>query len=108
MTQSDWVMEEARSRGAAAEKACAAKAQRVTGIDLDGARMRVLTMLESGPSSGEDLVDALKGCGFRGHDDRCFGAVFSLLCKRGKIKCVGFIRRRRGHGTAGGRIWALV
>jgi hypothetical protein len=96
-----------RAAGARAERACAEKAQRVTGLDLDRARAHVLMLLSRGPQSGEDLVDQLKKAGFIGHDDRCFGAVFSLLANRQLIKCVGFTVRKRGHGTAGGRIWQL-
>lgn len=98
-----------RELGESAATACAEKAELVTGFDLVGARARVLELLAvRGPTSGEDLVDELKRQGFRGHDDRCFGPVFSMLARHSKIRCVGFCARRRGHGTAGGRIWTIV
>jgi hypothetical protein len=82
---------------------CAGKAQ----LDLEGARAHVLRMLRVvGPASGEDLVERLKRSGFIPHDDRAFGSVFGLLAKRGLIKCIGQCLRKRGHGTAGGRVWA--
>lgn len=97
-----------RELGERAGVACAEKAELVKGFDLVGARARALELLaRHGQMSGEDLVEALKREGFRGHDDRCFGPVFSVLAKHSKIRCVGFCARRRGHGTAGGRIWSL-
>jgi hypothetical protein len=94
-----------RSQGERAAEACAEKA----GIDLDAARAVALDLLgRYGELPGEKLVAMLKRHGFRGHDDRCFGPVFSVLAKRKQIRCVGFCTRERGHGTAGGRIWALV
>lgn len=99
----------ARSQGTAAAKACVEKAEAVAGFDVAGARTQLLALLLArGPTSGEDLVDLLKRSGFRGHDDRCFGQVFGVLARWRKIRCVGYCPRRRGHGTAGGRIWAVT
>lgn len=99
----------ARAVGATAGQACADAAQRKTAFDLEAAReylVRWLTM--SGPTDGEMLVMILRSAGFRPHDDRAFGPVFSVLARRGVIKCVGHCARKRGHGTAGGRIWEAV
>lgn len=99
----------ARNIGRVAELACAEKAAIVTGFDLVGARRRALELLRDlGRMSGEDLVDELRRSGFRPHDDRAFGGVFSVLVRERKIRQVGFVARRRGHGTAGGRIWEAV
>jgi hypothetical protein len=40
--------------------------------------------------------------------DRAFGAVFSVLARQNRIRRVSFCARRRGHGTAGGSVWAVV
>jgi hypothetical protein len=99
----------ARGQGTAAANACVEKAEVVAGFNATAARAHVLVLLrQRGPTSGEDLVDALKDAGFRGHDDRCFGPVFAVLVRARKIRCAGYCTRRRGHGTAGGRIWELA
>jgi hypothetical protein len=58
-------------------------------------------------ASSEDLVDAARAQGLVPHDDRAFGPVFQSMARRGVIRFVGFCLRKKGHGTAGGRIWAL-
>lgn len=99
----------ARKRGESAAIACTEKAERVTGFDGERARSLALEILRSrGQMSGEQLVEALQAEGFEAHDDRAFGTVFGTLSRRGLIRCVGFCIRKRGNGTAGGRIWALV
>lgn len=61
--------------------------------------------LALGPASGEDLTDAAKAAGLIPPDDRAFGAVFQMLLRRG-VRVVGQCPRRKGHGSAGGRIYA--
>jgi hypothetical protein len=63
---------------------------------------------ENNRASGEDMTDHCKEMGITAHDDRAFGWVFSELCRKGVIRCVGYTRRRKGHGTAGARIWQLA
>lgn len=58
------------------------------------------------PFSGEQLTDAMKNCGIRPHDDRAFGPVFARAIRAGLIKTIGFVPRKKGHGTAGGRLYA--
>lgn len=73
------------------------------------AAKHVLKYLKAkGSSSGEDMTDSCKKAGIVPHDDRAFGAVFSGLSRRKEIKFAGFGLRRKGHGTAGSRIWALA
>ena len=55
---------------------------------------------------GEDLVNGAKVAGIRPHDDRAFGAVFQKAVREGLIVPVGFAPRVKGHGTAGGRVYA--
>lgn len=73
----------------------------------DDARAFVLRYLrEHGPTSGERLTMECRKAGIVPHDDRAFGPVYYSLAKRGVIAKVGECRRERGHGTAGGNIWA--
>lgn len=55
---------------------------------------------------GEDIVNAAKVSGIRPPDDRAFGAVFSKAIRLGYITPVGYAPRVKGHGTAGGRVYA--
>lgn len=96
----------ARQAGDAAGAACQAKAE-AAGFDADAARAAVIELLrEAGrPMSGEELVDRVQERGLVPHDARAFGAVFGTLARRGLIEAVGFAARRKGHGTAGARMW---
>lgn len=99
-----------RAMGERAAQACAMKARDVAMFDGAAAKQIVLdALLESPvPISGEDLVDRCLRAGIHTHDGRAFGAVFAGLSGRGKIRCVGYTERRKGHGTAGGRLWEAV
>lgn len=60
-----------------------------------------------GPIAGEEVVLAAKAAGIRPErDDRAFGAAFARALRAGAIRVVGTCRRVRGHGTAGGRVYA--
>lgn len=88
---------------------CAGKAARVADFSLEAARQFVLDWLQhNGPTRGEELTVKGREAGLRAHDERAWGAVFGSLSRRGLIRTVGYCDRARGHGTAGGRIWALV
>ena len=92
--------------GVAAAQACLAKAERTTGFDAEAARAAVLELLADGQArSGEQLVDHCQRRGLVPHDARAFGAVFLKLKRTGQIEEAGFVARRKGHGTAGGRLW---
>jgi hypothetical protein len=60
-----------------------------------------------GPTSGERLTLACKRRGIVPHDDRAFGPVYMALSREHAIVKVGNAKRTRGHGTAGGNVWAL-
>lgn len=66
-------------------------------------------LFHNGPTSGETLVIACKAAGIipKG-DDRAFGGAFLSLSKKGLIVKVGECKRKRGHATAGGIVWAFV
>jgi hypothetical protein len=99
----------ARERGRQLGEACLDKAKRVSDFDTEGAQRFILGQLDRfGQASGEDLVNACKAHGFRPHEDRAFGPVFATLSRRGLIRCVGYVERAKGNGTAGGRVWTRV
>ena len=107
--QLDLDLTAARERGDLMGHACQDKAELVADFDTEGARGFVMTWLrEHGPISGEAIVNAAKAAGFVPHDDRAFGPVLGWLARKHLICCVGFCARRRGHGTAGGRLWSVM
>ena len=66
-------------------------------------------LAEHGPTPGELVNLACKQSGIAPpHDDRAFGSVYMRLSKRGRIVKVGSVKRRRGHNTEGGIVWALA
>jgi hypothetical protein len=96
-----------RSAGQAAAEACTAKAERVAAFDTTAAKAEILKALASAgrPMSGEELVDHCQRAGIVPHDARAFGSVFKALSGSGLIEAVGYAARRKGHGTAGARLW---
>ena len=69
----------------------------------------VLELLAGGNSiPAEQLTDACKARGIVPHDDRAFGPVYLRLVRAGLIEPCGLCARRKGHHTAGGRIWRLA
>lgn len=99
----------ARSTGAAAAEACAAKAERTAPFSTEDAKAAVLELLADGrPRTGEELVDHCMRLGIVPHDQRAFGAVFRSLSGAGRIIAVGSSERKKGHGTAGARVWRIT
>lgn len=102
-------LEAAREVGGEAAARCAAKAARVASFDTQAAgRFIVGWLRRHGALSSEILTNAAKEHGFRPHDDRAFGSVYGALARQHLIHCVGSCDRVKGHGTAGGRVWAAV
>lgn len=98
-----------RERGRVLADKCADRAERVSDFDVQGAKRFILGWLARyGRQSGEQLVDAAIAHGFRPHDGRAYGAVFQQLVREERIRCVGTAERRKGHGTAGARLWELA
>lgn len=60
--------------------------------------------MESVP--GESVTLAARAAGIRPHDDRAFGPIYAKAIRNGDIRVVGTCLRVRGHGTAGGRLYA--
>lgn len=101
-----YAVDAARAMGAKAGERCADKAEALEDGFKERATAFVLAYLERhGTSSGELITDAAKLAGIRPHDDRAFGPVYASLARSGQIVAAGFCARRKGHGTAGGRLW---
>lgn len=107
--QPAYTVAHARAAGAAAGERAADKAERADDGFRERAQAFVLGYLaQHGTSSGELMTDAAKLAGIKPHDDRAFGPVYAVLARRGLIVAAGFCARRKGHGTAGGRVWRLA
>lgn len=99
--------------GQQAATACLDKAQRADPSFADRAKAVIMVHLAThGPTSGEDLTSACKTAGIVPiNDDRAFGGVFLGLSnpKNPQIVCLrSDLPRKHGHGTSGGKLWALV
>lgn len=100
----------ARKLGEEAGELCLRFAMAEHAFDADGAACFIFGWLaRHGATAGEELVRQANLHGYRGHDNRCFGPVFKRLIRRGVIKALrSDLPRMHGHGTAGGRLYALA
>jgi hypothetical protein len=99
------LFDQAHKEGMGAGASCLEKAERA-GFDKSAAADAVLELLADGRArSGEELVDHCQRLGLVPHDARAFGPVIAGLARKGLIEAVGFAARRKGHGTAGARLW---
>jgi hypothetical protein len=104
-----YTVADARKAGDIAGERAADKAERLDDGFRERAQQFVLGYLKQhGASSGELMTDAAKLAGIRPLDDRAFGPVYATLARKGLIVAAGFCARRKGHGTAGGRVWRLA
>lgn len=55
---------------------------------------------------GEDVTLAARDAGIRPADDRAFGSIYAKAIRLGDVRVVGTCARVRGHGAAGGRLYA--
>jgi hypothetical protein len=104
-------LEDAIAQGQEAMLACADRAEAL-GFSTEAARAFVLRWLaEYGPTPGEVLVEAAEKTGradLIAHDARAWGGVFCGLSGK-RIQCLrSDLPRKRGHGTSGGKLWALL
>jgi hypothetical protein len=97
---------QARAVGAIASQLATDKAERECQDFRARAEAAILAKLAAGPASGEDLTDYVRDCGVSFKDGRALGSVYASMQRRGLIRIVGECKRRRGHGTSGGHIWA--
>lgn len=103
------LLEAARAEGDRLGNLAADKAEQAEPEFRDLAKAFILKYLEThGVSSSELLTDACKLAGIKPPDDRAFGPVYAALSRDNQIAFAGFCERRKGHGTAGGRLWRRV
>lgn len=67
-------------------------------------------LVEFGPTSGEDVVDAMQAAGLNpAHGDgRAYGPAIQGMSSRGMIEAYGDGSRRKGNGTRGATIWRIT
>lgn len=103
---------DAIAAGQEAAGRCLDRAVRSDPSFADRAKVAILAHLAThGPTSGEDLTEACKKSGIVPSDDRAFGGVFLGLInpRNPQITCLrSDLPRKHGHGTSGGKLWALV
>lgn len=108
MSEKPMTWKQAMELAGAGIQRAADRAEREAPAFIQRAQAFVLIYLEAhGATSSEVVTDACKEAGIKSSDDRAFGAVYQGLAKRGLIEPAGFCLRRKGHGTAGGRLWRL-
>lgn len=101
--------EQARAVGqVAADNAEQRAEHREPGFSERAAKHILFSLSHLIEASGEALTDLCKRDGITPPDDRAFGGVYARLVREGRIRCVGFVSRAKGHGTAGGRVWRLA
>jgi hypothetical protein len=74
------------------------------------AKRFILTHLRRhGPTSGEDLTDAMKTAGIHHPDsDKGFGGIYRVMHRDDLIEAYGDGCRRKGNGTRGATIWRIT
>ena len=90
-----------RARGAA-DRACPGFSERAYAFLCDYAHQQGVR----GTFRGEECTDAMKMAGIVPHDDRAFGSIYAKAIRQGVIRVAGYCARTKGHGTAGGRVYA--
>ncbi|MFV0673643.1 hypothetical protein [Variovorax sp. tm] len=61
---------------------------------------------QRGQVPGESATLAAVNSGISPKDQRAFGPVYATALRRGLIHVVGYVPRIRGHGSAGGKLYA--
>jgi len=98
----------ARKLGSDAGERCIVKA---AANDPDF-RNKALTFIvayvrQEGEVTGESATLAAVLAGIKPHDQRAFGPVYQEALKRNLLRVVGMAKRVRGHGSAGGKVYAI-
>lgn len=60
-----------------------------------------------GEVSGETATLAAVHAGIKPHDQRAFGAVYQQALREKQLRIVGSVKRVRGHGSDGGKLYAV-
>lgn len=97
----------ARAVGQVAQKLATDAAERRDPDFRPRAEAAILAKLAAGPATSEDITDHVQACGVPMKDGRALGSIYRSMRDRGLIRIVGVCFRKRGHGTAGGHIWAM-
>lgn len=61
---------------------------------------------QQGEATGESATLAAVLAGIKPQDQRAFGPVYAKAIKQGLIRVIGYVPRVRGHGSAGGKLYA--
>ncbi|MBO9679541.1 MAG: hypothetical protein J7556_14965 [Acidovorax sp.] len=97
----------ARKLGTQAGDACLAKAEsKDPDFGEKAFRFIVGHIREHGPVPGESATLAAVQAGIEPDDHRAFGAVYARALREKLIQVVGDVPRVRGHGSAGGKLYA--
>lgn len=97
---------QARAAGHVAADRATQRAERECSDFRSRVEAAILAKLAAGPASGEDCTDYVAACGIPFADGRALGGIYSSMLRRGLIKVIGECKRRRGHGSRGGSIYA--
>lgn len=108
MTQAQLILDFSRRLGDKGAALALDKAERECPDFSARAEAAILAKLATGPASGEDCTDYCRDCGIPFKDGRSLGSIYARLLKEGRIKVVGECKRRNGHGSRGGSIYALA
>lgn len=100
-------LSQARSTGQAAQKLATDRAERDTPNFSERAEAAILAKLLQGPASGEECTDYVRASGVPIKDGRELGSLYRSMRRRGLIQIVGYCDRAKGHGTGGGKLYAL-
>jgi hypothetical protein len=98
---------QARAIGQAAAEKAEQRAERHTPGFSERAQALILEKLSRGPASGEDVTDFVRAV-LPMKDGRALGNAYATLAAQGLIRAAGACKRRRGHGSSGGTVWALT
>ncbi len=99
---------QARAAGQAAQELATARAEREEPDFRARAVAAILERLKQGPASGEALTDYVKASGLTlARNGKELGSYYCRLRKSGAIHVVGPCDRAKGHGTGGGKVYAL-
>jgi hypothetical protein len=97
----------ARKLGDEAGQRCATKADEVCpGFGAKAFDFICAYADEHAQFAGEDCTLAMKQAGIQAHDDRATGSAYAKALRENRIRVVGYVPRVRGHGSAGGKLYA--
>jgi hypothetical protein len=97
----------ARKLGTEAGNAAADKAEQEDPLFKQRALEFIVAYIrQQGEARGEEATLAAVLNGIKPRDQRSFGPVYKKALRLGLIRIVGYVPRVRGHGSAGGKLYA--